>query len=113
QTKLVIEQIFPGSPAAADGLKRGDGLLKVQDEEVSTLPRVQERLLSMKTGDPVALEITRGADVQQVAVTLSPRPERHGSPGSMRCVFSPASIWSPRETTGWSSPLSSRDQSSP
>ncbi|HYS05687.1 MAG TPA: trypsin-like peptidase domain-containing protein [Candidatus Dormibacteraeota bacterium] len=76
QAKLVIEQIFPGSPAAAAGLKRGDGLLKVQDEEVSTLPRVQERLLSMKTGEPVALEIMRGADVQHVAVTLSPRPER-------------------------------------
>jgi len=38
--------------------------------------RVQERLLSMKSGESVTLEITRGADVQHVAVTLAPRPER-------------------------------------
>jgi len=74
--KLVIEQIFPGTPAAAVGLKRGDGLLKVQDEEVATLPQVQQRLLSMTTGEPVALEIARGGEVLHVSATLSLRPER-------------------------------------
>ena len=74
--KLVIEQVFPGSPAAAAGLKRGDGLLKVQDEEVSTLPRVQGRLLSLKSGDRVSLEIERGDQVVHITTTLSPRPDR-------------------------------------
>jgi S1-C subfamily serine protease len=74
--KLVVEQIFPGTPAAAAGLKRGDGLLKVQDEEVSTLPLVQGRLLSMKSGDRVSLDIARGDQVVKVTTTLSPRPDR-------------------------------------
>jgi S1-C subfamily serine protease len=74
--RLVVEQIFPGSPAAATGLKRGDGLLKVLDEEISTLPQLQARFLSLKSGDRVGLEIQRGDQVIHVTTTLSPRPDR-------------------------------------
>jgi len=74
--KLVIDQIFPASPAASAGLKRGDGLLKLQGEEVSTLPRLQQSLLAAKPGDTVAMDIARAGEVVHVTVTLSPRPDK-------------------------------------
>jgi len=74
--KLVIDQIFPGSPAVAAGLKRGDGLVRVQDEEISTLPGVQRRLLSMKAGEAVSMDVMRGGEILHISTTLSPRPER-------------------------------------
>jgi S1-C subfamily serine protease len=76
QVKLVTDQIFPGSPAIAAGLKRGDGWLKIGGEEVSSLPRVQQRLLGMKIGESVPLEVARGGEVLHLSAILAPRPER-------------------------------------
>lgn len=76
QVKLLIDQIFPGSPAAAAGLRRGDGLLKLHGEEVSTLCRLQQRLLAAKPGDPIAVEVTRAGENLSFSITLSARPDR-------------------------------------
>src|SRR5262245_946262 len=74
--RLVIDQIFPQSPAAAAGLKRGDGLLKVQGEDASSLTRLQQSLLASKPGDSVAVDVTRSGEAAHVAVTLAPRPDK-------------------------------------
>jgi len=74
--KIVVEQIFPGSPAASVGLKRGDGLLKLQGEEVSTLPRLQQRLLTAKPGDSVVVDVARADEVMHFTVALAPRPDK-------------------------------------
>jgi S1-C subfamily serine protease len=74
--RLLVEQVFPGSPAEAAGIKRGDGLLKVHGQEVSTLPRLQEHLLEMKAGERIDLEVRRGGEVVRVSATLAARPER-------------------------------------
>jgi len=76
QVKLFIDQIFPGSAAAAAGLKRGDGLLKVQGEEASSLPRLQERLLAAKAGEAVAVEVMRAGEARSFTLSLTPRPEK-------------------------------------
>lgn len=76
QVKLLIDQIFPGSPAAAAGLKRGDGLLKLQGEEVATLSRLQQRLLATKPGDPIEVEVTRAGEALSFSIRLSARPDR-------------------------------------
>jgi len=75
QVKLIVDQIFPGSPAAA-GLKRGDGLLKLQTEDATTLLRLQERILATKAGDAVPVEVTRSGQILSFALTASSRPDK-------------------------------------
>lgn len=76
ETRLVIEHVFPGSPAAAAGLKRGDGLVEVAGEPVTALPKVHERLLKVQPGEKVALGVARAAEKLKIEVTLAARPER-------------------------------------
>ena len=76
EVRLVIEQVFPGSPAAAAGLRRGDGLLKLQDLEATTLPRLHERLLTAHPGDALTVTIARGAETLSRDLTLAPRPDK-------------------------------------
>jgi serine protease DegQ len=72
--RLVIEQVFPSSPAAAAGLRRGDGLLKVRDQEATALPRLHEHLLGTRPGEALTVTVARGAETLSREVTLVPRP---------------------------------------
>jgi S1-C subfamily serine protease len=74
--RLLVEQVFPGSPASGAGLKPGDGLLKVASEEVSTLPRLHERLLGAPPGEKVEVEVSRAGQSRAFEVTLTPRPDK-------------------------------------
>lgn len=74
--RLVVDQVFPDSPAAAAGLKRGDGLLKVQGEEAANLTLLQQSLLPSKPGESVVVDVTRSGEAVHVAVTLAPRPDK-------------------------------------
>ncbi len=74
--RRIVEQVFPGSPAAAAGLVRGDGLLKFQGETVTTLTGLHDRLLRLAPGGTATLEVQRGKDIRPVTVTLAARPDR-------------------------------------
>ena len=74
--KLFIDQVFPESPAAAAGLRRGDGLVKIQNEEVSTLPRLQQQFLAAKPGDTASLEIVRAGEPLRISLILARRPDK-------------------------------------
>jgi serine protease DegS len=76
EAERIVTQVFPGSPAAVVVLKAGDGLLRVQGEEATSLSALQQRLLRAKPGDRIELEVVRDKTVLKVAVTLAPRPER-------------------------------------
>ena len=76
ETRLVIEHVFPDSPAAAAGVKRGDGLVSLAGDPVAQLPRVHERMMAMKPGDKLAIGVQRAAEALKIEVTLAPRPER-------------------------------------
>jgi len=76
EVAMVIEQVFPDSPAAAAGLRRGDGLIEVQGEAAATVPRLHERLLAARPGDQVTLAVRRKEETLKPTVTLAPRPDR-------------------------------------
>jgi S1-C subfamily serine protease len=76
EARLVVEHVFPNSPAAAAGLVRGDGLLEVGGSAATTLPALQQRLMQNKPGDTLPLKIARGGEPRDVNVTLQPRPDR-------------------------------------
>jgi S1-C subfamily serine protease len=76
EVHAIIDQVFPGSPAEAAGLKRGDGLLKALGEEATSIPRLQERFLALKPGDTVSLETSRAGENRTLSLALVPRPEK-------------------------------------
>lgn len=71
-----VDQVFPDSPAAAVGLRRGDGLVTIGGVKVTTQALVQERLLAARPGEAVAVEVMRAGQLEQVSVTLAARPEK-------------------------------------
>jgi S1-C subfamily serine protease len=74
--RLVVELVFPDSPSAGAGLQRGDGLLRVDGQEVTTLANLHEQLLGKTPGDRVELEIARRAEQRTLSLELTPRPDR-------------------------------------
>jgi S1-C subfamily serine protease len=72
----IVTRVYPDSPAAAAGLRRGDGLLRFQGETVDSLIDLQERLLRLRPGEAVTLRISRRAETRDVSLGLVPRPER-------------------------------------
>ncbi len=74
--KLLVDQVFPGSPAESAGILRGDALLKVRNDECAVLSRLQETLLGMKAGESLEVEIRRGQETRRLTLTLAVRPER-------------------------------------
>ncbi len=76
RVRLYVDHVFPGSPAEEAGLRRGDGLLKVQGREVTDLTSVQQDLLGISPGDPVTIEVSRGEEILALTVVASIRPER-------------------------------------
>ncbi len=71
---LVNEQVFPGSPAAAAGVRRGEGLLTIAGEAISSLPELYEKLLGRRPGESVTIEVADGAQIRSLTLTLAPRP---------------------------------------
>lgn len=76
EARLVVEHVFPESPAAAAGLKRGDGLVALAGEPIASLVSAQRRLLAAAPGERVALGLVRAAGPASAEVTLRPRPDR-------------------------------------
>lgn len=75
EVRLVVEQTFPGSPAAAAGLKPGDGLLTVRGLDATSLARLHEKLLDARIGEAVPVTWTRGAEKKSADITLAARPD--------------------------------------
>jgi membrane-associated protease RseP (regulator of RpoE activity) len=76
EARLVVEHVFPDSPAAAAGLKQGDGLLEIAGEPIVSLAKAQQRLLAAAPGDHIALGLVRASGPATAEVTLRPRPDR-------------------------------------
>jgi len=69
-----VSGVFPGSRAAAAGIKVGDVLVEVNGRPVLTLQAVREALLAVPTGAPLPLALRR--DGHHVAVSLEPPRSR-------------------------------------
>jgi regulator of sigma E protease len=66
----VVEAIIPESPAASAGLQIGDRIIRVNEEEISTLGELYEMVNKTK-GRPVTLEVIRNDSVKTLILTPS------------------------------------------
>jgi serine protease Do len=59
---VIISDVQPDGPAMAAGIRVGDVLLSIDGRMAESIPYVSFRLMSVKSGDKVHLEVQRGPD---------------------------------------------------
>lgn len=70
----IVEEVFPGGPAAQAGLRRGDGVVRADGIKAAGLMEIRERLLDAPQGSSWTIEIVRDGRPSTLAVTLVARP---------------------------------------
>ena len=68
---LVVVLVQSGGAADKAGVKRGDILLKIDDQETNTLADYKTALSSHKASDQVKLALTHGDDARTLTATLT------------------------------------------
>ncbi len=71
---VLVQAVFPGSAAAAAGLKQGDVLLHLDGSPVGDPEKFRAALGGRRAGDKVRLRVARGPERLEVTATLAPRP---------------------------------------
>lgn len=71
---VLVVEVRPGSPAADAGVKQGDVIVQIGDQNVTSQVDLFSYLRGKKPGDQVGLQIVRGDDEQTLSVTLGDRP---------------------------------------
>ena len=76
----LVQQVQPGSPAAAAGLSRGDAIHSVDGRRVTSSSDLVSAISSLHAGDRVRLEVTSGGSSRTVTLTLGRQPTQ--APGA-------------------------------
>jgi serine protease Do len=71
----IVEEVFPGGPGAAAGLRRGDGLLRFNGEPISSSAGWLDRILAIAPGARVEVEVVRAASRSTLNLGVESRPE--------------------------------------
>ena len=71
---IQISSVVAGSPASQAGLRVGDVVTKLNDQQIDQEHPLQSLLLRFRPGDKVRLTIVRDTATQTVEVTLATRP---------------------------------------
>lgn len=85
QPAIQVGEVIPNTPAAESGLKRGDIIVKLNDQplergdEPEELPQIfRRRMMRMKVGEAVKLGVLRGRGepLQDITITTGEMPKR-------------------------------------
>ena len=71
----VVESVTAGSPASDAGIRRGDVIVKVGDNDIKNSGDISPAVRNHRPGDTVDVTIVRGSDRQTVPAKLVERPE--------------------------------------
>jgi 2-alkenal reductase len=69
----IVTKVEPGTPAAQVGLRAGDVITKVNDQQIDQQHPLQSVLVKFRPGEKVRLTIIRAGSAQTVEVTLAAR----------------------------------------
>lgn len=70
KTGVYVAQIYTGSPAEIAGLKEGDIIVGLEDQEIETMTQLISTLFKYRPGDTVKLSMIRDTRTMSVDVTL-------------------------------------------
>ena len=82
QEGLVVAGLVPKGPGDRGGLREGDVILRVDDEEVETRPALYAALWRHRPGERVVLDVVRENRLHRVEVIGEDRAEFYGLEGS-------------------------------
>jgi pimeloyl-ACP methyl ester carboxylesterase len=71
---VAIDEVIPGSTAAAAGFQSGDVLLALDGVRINGLSTFVQAIAGRKAGAEVTIQLRRGEDLRQEKVTLKGRP---------------------------------------
>ena len=71
---LYVQEVTPGGPAAAAGLRHGDVITKIDGKPATSNVQLQELTLTKKPGDTVSIDYTRNGQAATATVTLAAQP---------------------------------------
>ncbi len=69
-----VTQLDPKGEAATRGLRAGDELMRVDDEEVNDLGRLHRKIIEMRVGDRVEIWVRRGSQTLRFELRV---PKNH------------------------------------
>jgi serine protease Do len=75
QRGVMVQNVFPDSAAAKAGVKSGDRIIKVGDQEPKDVEGFLKAIASHKAGDRVTVTLKRGDREEAITATLGERPE--------------------------------------
>ncbi len=81
---VLVVQVVPNSPAAKGGLRRGDVIVKIDGEDVTSAEQLQDVVEGSKIGQGLRFEVIRGERTQTVTV----RPAELQEAGRQTSQFS-------------------------
>ncbi len=68
---VLVIRVVPNTPAAEAGLRRGDVVLEIDDEEIASADVLQRRVEESRVGQALRLKIKRGSDTERLTVTTA------------------------------------------
>jgi S1-C subfamily serine protease len=71
---VVIRDVTNDGPAAKAGVKNGDRVTKIDNQNVQNIDSFMRMVESKKSGDKVTLHVIRSGQDQEIAITLGERP---------------------------------------
>jgi putative serine protease PepD len=71
QAGVTVREVVPGSPAAQAGLKSGDVIVKVGDQQVKDFDALINTIARHKPGDKLTFQVKREGKEQQLSVIWS------------------------------------------
>jgi S1-C subfamily serine protease len=80
QKGVVVRDVIADGPGAKAGIKKGDRIVKLADQDVKDPEKFVESLGNRKPGDKIAFEIMRDGKSEKMTATLSDWPARETIP---------------------------------
>lgn len=77
--KIIVTQIYPKSPAEVGGLKVGDVVLSIGEQQLKSFDEILDDLRKKKGGDTLSLTIQRGDEKKTLEIKLTARSGRAGA----------------------------------
>lgn len=75
---VAVVSIEKGSPAEKAGLKKGDIIVKLGEEDISSIAEFRYELYKYEVGNKVKISFYRDNKIKDVTITLGTNPEKNG-----------------------------------